>query len=119
MKAVAFFTIAMASSLPAPSAAIAAAARMSVPATAETNCMVLLVFTANLRIGWSAAVSRTAENSHKRGNHPLRLPLRRTGNGGVCPPKFNSVRNRYPPQGDDPSSCDSLAERDKLAFDPF
>jgi hypothetical protein len=36
-----------------------------------------LVFTCNLRIGrLERAGKPTPENSHKRGNHPLRLPFR-------------------------------------------
>jgi hypothetical protein len=50
MKAVAFFTIAMASSLPAPSAAAASPAKITVAAMAK-SCVDTLVFTFNLRIG--------------------------------------------------------------------
>jgi hypothetical protein len=44
MKAVAFLTIAMASSLPAPSAAAAAPAKITVAAMAETTCLDALIF---------------------------------------------------------------------------
>src|ERR1700704_2219453 len=81
MKVVAFFTIAMASSLPAPSAAAAAHAKITVAAMAK-SCVDTLIFTFNLRIGWLERAGKpTPENSHKRGNHPLRLPFSVGKNG--------------------------------------
>jgi hypothetical protein len=51
MKVVAFFTIAMASSLAAPSAAAAEPAKATVATMTEASCMDTLVFTSNLQIG--------------------------------------------------------------------
>ena len=40
------------------------------------SCVDTLVFTFNLRIGWLERAGKpTPEISHKRGNHPLRLPF--------------------------------------------
>src|SRR5882757_1409676 len=87
MKAVAFFTIAMASSLPAPSAAAASPAKITVAAMVE-SCVNTLVFTFNLRIGWLGQAGKpTPEKSHKRGNHPLRLPFPWAGNSRFWRPK--------------------------------
>src|ERR1700712_4556393 len=84
MKAVAFFTIAMASFLPAPSAAAARPVKITVAAMAK-SCVDTLVFTFDLRIGrLERAGKPTPEKSHKRGNHPLRLPFPWAGNGRVC-----------------------------------
>jgi len=64
--------------------AIAAAATpANIPvATMAKSCVDTLVFTLNLRIGWLARAGKpTPEISHKRGNHPLRLPFPWAGNG--------------------------------------
>jgi hypothetical protein len=82
----------MASSLPAPSAAAASPAKITVAAMAK-SCVDTLVFTFNLRIwGLQRAGKPTPENSHKRGNHPLRLPFRRAGNGALATPDAQPSR---------------------------
>src|ERR1700736_2801128 len=74
MKATAFLTIAMASSLLAPSAAAAAPAKASVAARTEISGFLNQMFTFYLRIDWLSRRShdRARQDCHKRANHPLK-----------------------------------------------
>src|SRR5713226_4408446 len=75
MKVTAFLTIATASSLPAPSAAKAAAPpKTSMAARAEISGFLDQMFTFYLRADQLGGRShdRTRQNCHKRANHPLK-----------------------------------------------
>src|SRR5260370_805289 len=90
MKVTAFLTIATASSLPAPSAAMAAAPpKTSMAARAEISGFLDQMFTFYLRADRLGGRShdRTRQNCHKRANHPLKcLSARhRTLRGGSLP----------------------------------
>src|SRR4030088_1331757 len=95
MKATAFLTIATASSLLAPSAAMAAVPpKTSVAARAEISDFLNQMFTFYLRVDWlgSGSRDRARQNCHKRANHPLKclsvvqLTLAKAfGSGGFHP----------------------------------
>src|ERR1700736_4657751 len=78
MKVTAFLTIATASSLPAPSAAMAAVPKASVAATVEIRRFVNRMFTfISGSIGWANGRMTTRRDCHKRANHPLNYGFRR------------------------------------------